>query len=66
MNWEFVGRASELATLDAGWRAAGDEAGSIMVVHGEPVKRQDTSSAPRCNRAIGFATWAPIARSTRR
>jgi DNA-binding CsgD family transcriptional regulator len=35
MNWDFGGRASELAALEAGWLAAGDGDAPIMVVHGE-------------------------------
>jgi DNA-binding CsgD family transcriptional regulator len=36
-GWDFRGREREIAALEAGWRAAGEDGGAaVMVVHGEP------------------------------
>jgi predicted ATPase len=37
MSWDFVGRASELAALEAAWLvAAAGEVAPVVVVYGEP------------------------------
>jgi predicted ATPase len=36
MRWDFRGREREVAALEAGWSAPGDEDVPIVVVHGEP------------------------------
>jgi DNA-binding CsgD family transcriptional regulator/tetratricopeptide (TPR) repeat protein len=36
MRWDFRGREREVAALQAGWPATGDEDVPIVVVHGEP------------------------------
>jgi len=36
MSWDFRGREREVAALEAGWSATGDEDVPIVVVHGEP------------------------------
>jgi DNA-binding CsgD family transcriptional regulator len=36
MSWDFRGREREVAALEAGWSAPGDEDVPIIVVHGEP------------------------------
>jgi len=36
-GWDFRGREREIAALEAGWQAAGEDEGApVMVVHGEP------------------------------
>jgi DNA-binding CsgD family transcriptional regulator len=36
-GWDFRGRERELAALEAGWQAAGEDEGApVVVVHGEP------------------------------
>jgi DNA-binding CsgD family transcriptional regulator len=36
-GWDFLGREREIASLEAGWQAAGgDDGAPVVVVHGEP------------------------------
>jgi hypothetical protein len=60
MSWDFVGRAGELRSLEAGWlRAGAGEAAPVTVVYGESGigKTRTVAELARVVRARGAEVW---------